>query len=566
MSEVSPYVPATRVAYFTMEIGIRPEIHTYAGGLGILAGDAARSSADLEFPMVFVTLASREGYLRQEIGPDGRQIAAPDPWQPEAYARPVGVMVAVEIERRPVWIRAWLYELRSVRGYAVPILLLDTDVSDNDPQDRSITNRLYAGGERNRLKQEIVLGIGGERLLRALGFRILTYHLNEGHAALLALSLLQHQTQASRKDGSSLTSPDVDRVRAMCVFTTHTPVKSGHDRFSYEDVAAILGDFAERGLLHRLAGTDSLDMSRLALNLSGYVNGVARRHAETAQQMFPGFEVRAVSNGAHIATWMHPVIAELFRRVIPNWEYEPEGLVKALQFSASELWSAHQHAKRELVAEVERRTGIVMSPETPLLGFARRMTGYKRPDLLFSDLERVRSIQAHQPFQVVIAGKAHPQDLEGQAHIAAIHAHMRQLPEMNIAFLPNYDMSVAALLVAGTDVWLNNPLPPLEASGTSGMKAALNGVLNFSVLDGWWLEGWDEGVTGWAIGLDEAYSGHIPHAGDLYQKLEEVVLPLFYRNRPRWIWMMQQAIARIGSEFNSHKMMRRYAGEAYVLY
>jgi starch phosphorylase len=564
MIDVTPYLRATRIAYFSMEIGLRPEMHTYSGGLGVLAGDAARSAADLALPMVFVTLVSRCGYLHQDIDSHGAQVDSPDPWNPEDYTDPAGVMVAVAIEGRTVWIRPWLYELKSPFGGQVPIILLDTNLKENDARDRSITDRLYGGNELDRIRQEIVLGIGGERVLRALGFAISTYHLNEGHAAFLALSLLlRYRREPLLAADESLTYA-IAQVREQCVFTTHTPVKTGHDRFEYSDVRRILGDIIELDRLKELAGLDLLNMTHLALSLSGYVNGVALRHAETAQSMFPGHRVRAITNGAHVPTWMHCNIATVLEKHLPHWASEPVSLLRTDEINAESLWSAHQHIKGELIAEIRRLTGVEMKSDVALLGFARRMTGYKRPDLLFTDLHRLLAINAKYPFQVVMAGKAHPRDEEGKALIQAIHAYMPKVKPLAVAFLPNYDMSIAARLVAGTDVWLNSPLPPLEASGTSGMKAAFNGVLNLSVLDGWWVQGWEEGVTGWAIGSDKDNPDATAHAADLYRKLENIVLPLYYSDRARWIWMMKQAIGKIGSVFNSQRMMRRYTTEAYV--
>jgi starch phosphorylase len=564
MIDVTPYLRATRIAYFSMEIGLRPEMHTYSGGLGVLAGDAARSAADLALPMVFVTLVSRCGYLHQDIDSHGAQVDSPDPWNPEDYTDPAGVMVAVAIEGRTVWIRPWLYELKSPFGGQVPIILLDTNLKENDARDRSITDRLYGGNELDRIRQEIVLGIGGERVLRALGFAISTYHLNEGHAAFLALSLLlRYRREPLLAADESLTYA-IAQVREQCVFTTHTPVKTGHDRFEYSDVRRILGDIIELDRLKELAGLDLLNMTHLALSLSGYVNGVALRHAETAQSMFPGHRVRAITNGAHVPTWMHGKIATVVEKHLPHWASEPVSLLRVDDINAESLWSAHQRIKGELIAEIRRLTGVDMKSDVALLGFARRMTGYKRPDLLFTDLHRLLAINAKYPFQVVIAGKAHPRDEEGKALIQAIHAYMHKVKPLAVAFLPNYDMSIAARLVAGTDVWLNSPLPPLEASGTSGMKAAFNGVLNLSVLDGWWVQGWEEGVTGWAIGSDKDNPDATAHAADLYRKLENIVLPLYYSDRARWIWMMKQAIGKIGSVFNSQRMMRRYTTEAYV--
>ena len=564
MTSIQPYLQRTRIAYLSMEIGIRPEMHTYSGGLGILAGDVARSAADLELPMVFVTLASSQGYLHQEIDRDGRQVDFPHPWEPGDWATMLDAMVAIRLEGRSVWIRPWLYELTCPLGNKVPIILLDTEIEQNDSRDRLITSRLYGGGEADRLKQEAVLGLGGERVLHALGFDIETYHLNEGHAALLALALLLRHKGDSGRPRSEGILYDTDAVRERCVFTTHTPVEAGHDRFDYGDVARILGDLIELDQLRRLAGEDRLNMTHLALNLSGYVNGVAQRHAETARHLFPGYRVRSITNGIHVGQWAQPAFARLFDDAAPNWRHEPETLIRADRLDDDAVQQAHQEAKTALIKEVGTRAGRMLDPNKPILGFARRMTGYKRPDLLFSDPERLRAISRHLPFQVVMAGKAHPHDDGGKDLIRQIGEHARALgDQVPVAFVPGYDMALAARLVSGCDVWLNTPLPPLEASGTSGMKAALNGVLNLSVLDGWWIEACEEGVTGWAVG-ELGQDGSEEHAARLYDKLEQVVLPLYHQDRARWTWMMKQAVARVGSLFNSHRMMRRYASEAYL--
>jgi starch phosphorylase len=292
--------------------------------------------------------------------------------------------------------------------------------------------------------------------------------------------------------------------------------------------------------------------------LSGYVNGVAQRHAVTAREMFPGFDVRAVTNGVHVGTWAHPAFANLYNHNFPQWMHEPEVLVRADNLNDTDLWSAHEQAKADLCKLVREQTGIELDPKIPIIGFARRMTGYKRPDLLLTDLGRLAGIAEKYPFQIVFSGKAHPADLAGKNSLQNIQKAMRQLAgRIPIAFLGNYDMAVAQVLVAGADVWLNTPLPPLEASGTSGMKAAVNGLLNMSMLDGWWVEGCIEGVTGWSIADGQ-------DASPLYEKLEHVVLPLYYENRTQWIWMMKQAVSKIACYFNSHRMMRRYAAEAYL--
>ena len=564
MSDLERLIPRTQIAYLSMEIALQPEIHTYSGGLGVLAGDTVRSCADLELPVVFVTLLSRAGYLRQEIDSDGRQVDGPDPWELGPWVEPLGAKIAVRIEGREVWVRPWLHLLKGGTGFQTPVLLLDTELDENAASDRELTDRLYGGDDAYRLKQEIVLGIGGFRLLRALGFEIHTYHLNEGHSALLTLELLRRHRLLPEMVRPGDCAYDTPEVRERCVFTTHTPVEAGHDRFPYPLVARLLGDAIELDQLKILAGEDCLNMTRLALNLSGYVNGVAERHAETAHRMFPGFRVRAITNGVHAPSWTCPSFARLFQGNFPEWQHEPEVLVRADQLPDDAVWDAHLAARRELLERIESICGVRLDPELPLLGFARRMTGYKRPELLFADLGRLRQIARRTPFQIVMAGKAHPRDADGKRLIERLHGHIRELGgAVPAVFLPNYDMALARHLVAGVEVWLNTPLPPLEASGTSGMKAALNGVLNFSVLDGWWVEAWIEGRTGWAIG-DDRSGGHQHDARDLYDKLENVILPLYHRDRAGWVWMMKEAISKIAYYFNSQRMMRRYASEAYI--
>jgi len=295
------------------------------------------------------------------------------------------------------------------------------------------------------------------------------------------------------------------------------------------------------------------------------VNGVARRHAETTAHLFPGYRIHAITNGIHVPTWAHEAFAGLFQANFPQWQHEPEILVRALQLPEEEIWRCHLEAKADLIGQVRSLTGIELDVDKPILGFARRMTGYKRPMLLFSDLERLTAIAARQSFQIVLAGKAHPRDFSGKEAIRRIHAVCRELAgRITCVFLPGYDLDLAKILLAGSDVWLNTPLPPLEASGTSGMKAALNGVLNLSVLDGWWVEACIDGVNGWAIGSDGDGGADRHHATALYDKLEATVLPLYYEDPAHWRWMMKQAIGTIAYYFNSQRMMRRYATEAYL--
>lgn len=566
MPSVEPFLPRTHIAYFSMEVAVRPEIHSYAGGLGILSGDTARSCADLELPVVFVTLLSRAGYFRQEIDAAGRQIEQPDWWDVERWCTPLNAMIAVEIETKPVWVRPWLYVHTCPHGHQIPILLLDTQLDQNAENDRSLTHYLYGGDDVYRLKQEIILGIGGIRVVQALGFDIHTYHLNEGHAALLTLELLNRWRVASEDLAPGEPPYDVAQVRSYCVFTTHTPVEAGYDRFSYDLFERLLPGFVELDTLKHLAGDDQLNMTRLALNLSDYVNGVARRHAETTGHMFPGYRIHAVTNGVHVGTWTHPAFAALYTSKLPQWQHEPETLVRALQLPDDGIWECHRAAKVDLLQLVRTSAGVVLDPDVLTIGFARRMTDYKRPLLLFEDLARLTALARKHPFQLVMAGKAHPRDEPGKEAIRRLHELCRELQgEVACVFLPDYDMRLAMTLVAGSDLWLNTPLPPMEASGTSGMKAALNGVLNLSVLDGWWIEACIEGVTGWAIGDDDSgATDEQKSASALYDKLEHTVLPLYYTDPARWRWMMKQTIGNIAYYFNSQRMMRRYATEAYL--
>lgn len=556
-----------RVAYFSMEIALRSEIPTYAGGLGVLAGDTMRSAADLELPLVAVSLISRAGYFKQEIDPQGRQIEHPAPWRPDEWARPLDAKIAVQIESRPVWITAWLYVLESPLGGREPVLLLDADLPENRADDREITHYLYGGDDLYRLKQEAVLGIGGVRMLNALGFKITMYHMNEGHSALLGLELLERNIYPRAHLRPGEPPYDVPRVRSLCRFTTHTPVEAGHDRFPYELVQQALGTPVSYDVLKALAGADRLNMTRLALNLSEYVNGVAKRHAETSGRMFPGYRVHAVTNGVHSYTWAAESFRRLYDQYAPGWRHEPEVLVRAdCCIPAAAILDAHAQCKARLLEVVRTATGVALDPQACTLGFSRRMTAYKRPDLLFSDLAQLRAIAQRQPLQIVLAGKAHPRDGGGKALIERLHACMRALAgQVNIAYVPDYDMSLAMTLVAGADVWLNTPLRPLEASGTSGMKAALNGVPSLSVLDGWWIEGCIEGVTGWSIGDSDSAQD----AQALYDKLQNVVLPLYYgQDGPGrgegWVEVMRGAISKNGAFFSSHRMMRRYGAEAYL--
>ena len=564
MDHVERFTHQSRIAYFSMEIALRPEVPTYAGGLGVLAGDTIRSAADLEIPLVAVTLVSRNGYFRQQLDAEGRQTEEPEPWDPARYATRLNAGVSVPIEGREVWVSAWLYLVQGHTGGQVPVILLDTDLPFNAKADRVITDRLYGGDATYRLKQEIVLGIAGFRMLRALGFDIRKYHMNEGHSALLSLELMRRFAYPPERVRPGEPSFDLPRVRETCVFTTHTPVEAGHDRFPYDMVSRVLGDYVDVATLRGLSGTDVLNMTKLALSLSEYVNGVAERHAETSRRLFPGQSVHSITNGVHANTWTGASFAALYDSWIPGWRHEPQLLVRADRIPDEAVWTAHSTQKKALVDWVRAQTGIELRADLPIIGFARRMTEYKRPDLLFGDAERLKRIAQARPFQLVLAGKAHPSDEPGKRLIALVHERLRQIrDDVQAVYLPDYNMSTALHLVSGADIWLNTPLRPLEASGTSGMKAAFNAIPSLSILDGWWVEGCIEGVNGWAIG-DPAEAASDQDRESLYRKLEDVVLPLYHENRPAWIAVMKGAVSKSASYFDSHRMMRRYVAEAYL--
>lgn len=564
MDQVDRFTRNSRIAYFSMEIALRPDVPTYAGGLGVLAGDTVRSAADLEVPLVAVTLVSRNGYFRQHVDAAGHQTEQPQPWDPERYATRLKAGVAVPIEGRDVWVSAWLYLVDGLTGGQVPVILLDTNLPFNAKDDRAITDRLYGEGTVYRLMQEAVLGIAGFRMLRALGFDTYKYHMNEGHSALLSLELMRRFAYPAELMRPGEPGFDLPRVRDMCVFTTHTPVEAGHDKFPYDMVARVLGDYVDIPLLKMLAGPDALNMTKLALGLSEYVNGVAERHAETSRRLFPGQSVHSITNGVHAATWTGTGFTALYDSWIPGWRHEPQLLMRADRIPADAVTTAHDSQKQALIEWIRTRYGVALRSDRPIIGFARRMTEYKRPDLLFSDVERLRRIARARPFQLVFAGKAHPSDQPGKHLIAFVHECLRQIrDDIPSVYVPDYDTEIALRLVGGTDIWLNTPLRPLEASGTSGMKAAFNGVPSLSILDGWWVEGCIEGINGWAIGdsLDTA-SSHDQEA--LYRKLEETVLPLYHDDRAAWTAVMKGAITKSASYFNSHRMMRRYVSEAYM--
>lgn len=555
------------VAYFTMEVALEKDIPTFAGGLGVLAGDTLKAAADLGLPLVAISLVHREGYFRQELDSAGNQIELPATWSPETRLEPVAASVSVTLENQPVTVRAWRYWVVGVGG-SIPVYLLDTSSPDNPPAYREITDQLYAANPRLRLMQEAVLGMGGVAMLRAMGYLAVTsYHMNEGHSALLGIQLARELGVDKGVDPSD--SHVIDEVRRHCVFTTHTPVPAGHDVFPFTLVKTVLGSTTAGMLQHvDVVKDDSLNMTHLALRLSRYVNGVAMRHREISSGMFPDQPVNAITNGVHAATWVSPPFQRLFDRHIPEWREENFNLRYVVGIDPHSIAEAHREAKEQLLEEVRQRTGRTLDASTFTIGFARRATAYKRADLLLDDLSGLRRIARDTgPFQIVYAGKAHPNDQGGKDIIRRIITAAREIgDDVPVIYLPEHSLELAALLVAGVDLWLNTPLKPQEASGTSGMKAALNGVPSLSVLDGWWVEGHVEGVTGWAIGEGWQDGGDADDdQQSLYEKLERNILPLYYTEPEKYVRLMQSTIALNGSFFTAERMVLQYAKAVYGL-
>lgn len=575
-----------KIAYFSMEIALESGIPTYGGGLGVLAGDTIRSAADLQVPVVAVSLVHRTGYFSQRFDEDGWQTEEPAEWRLEDFLVEMPARATVEIEGRTVLLRCWRYQVRGIGGYSIPVYLLDSCLPENSEWDRNLTHVLYGGDPCYRVCQEIVLGIGGVRMLRALGYRdVERFHMNEGHASLLTLELLREE---ARKAGHErIDVSDLAIVRPKCIFTTHTPVPAGHDQFPLNVVSRLLGcredfsdafasDVAGRVFGRRQPGSapkpfpdgqGMLNMTYLGLNMSRYVNGVAKKHGEVSRLMFAGYRIDAITNGVHAATWTSEPFQALYDRYIPDWRQDNFSLRHAESIPKEEIWDAHMQAKTQLLECVNNNGAQAMKADILTIGFARRATAYKRADLLFTDIERLKKLAAPGGLQIIYAGKAHPGDHDGKLLIQRIFRLKEELKDdINITFLANYSLELAKLMTAGVDLWLNTPQPPLEASGTSGMKAALNGIPSLSVLDGWWLEGLIEGITGWAIGdrnRQESASSRSEDANSLYAKLEQKIIPVFYQHRDRYIEIMRHAIAVNGSFFNTQRMLQQYVVSAY---
>lgn len=544
-------------AYFSMEIALKQEIPTYSGGLGVLAGDILKSAADLGVPMVGMTLLYKRGYFAQTIDKNGRQVEHPVEWNPRDFMTQLPNRVTLVMNKRQVTIGVWCYMLTGITGHPLPIYFLDTDLPENCPEDCELTAELYGGDNKYRLCQELLLGIGGLRLLRDMGYRnIKTFHLNEGHAGFLTLELLREQGYN-----------DINKIKNQVIFTTHTPVAAGHDFFSYDLINSVMEDNTAQ-ILRQHIGGNGLSMTDLALKLSRYVNGVSHKHALVSRAMFNNENIDWVTNGVHSTTWTCDSFAKLYDLRIPGWRHDPSRLMQALHIPSDEIWKAHQAAKMKLLAFVLEETGQQLDPDVLTIGFARRAATYKRADLVFTDLKRLIQIGAGK-VQFIFSGKAHPHDEPGKAIIQRINNIAKELgAKLPVIFIENYNMGPAKYITSGVDVWLNTPIRPREASGTSGMKCVHNGILNFSVLDGWWIEGCIEGHTGWAIGPEPTENELVEYdesldANDLYNKLEKEIIPTYYNDHKKWVSMMKLAIAVDASYFNTHRVVQEYCEKAY---
>jgi starch phosphorylase len=609
---VAPDYDRGPIAYFSMEYGVHESLAVYSGGLGVLSGDHCKSASDLGLPFVAVGLLYRHGYFRQTVDADGRQQHTyPEydfhrlPLRPASTHTGREVLVKVPLPGREVLVKAWVAQIGRV-----PLILLDTDLPQNDAADRPIANILYIRGREMRLVQELVLGIGGVKVLRALGIDPAVWHMNEGHSAFLQFERLREMVEERRMSFDEANAA----LAADSVFTTHTPVPAGNEQYDrelvrryLEDVCARIGIPVDFALEYGNAGTGegNFNLTALALRTSRFANGVSQLNSEVASRMWShllapppdgGPVIQPITNGVHPQTWVGPEIGELFQRAVGrNWPaqlLEPDAWMRVEAIPDEELWAAHnaqserlgrflRHRLREQFArhgaspdELRAVDGLFQA-DALTLGFARRFATYKRASLIFSDLDRLAALLGHaeRPVQILFAGKAHPADQPGQELIRKIF-QMSQEPRFRgrVFFVEDYDIRVASMLVQGVDVWLNTPRRPMEASGTSGMKAAMNGALNVSVLDGWWPEAYD-GINGWTIGNgDTAASEALQDDEDaeaLYRTLAESVTPTYYardeHGLPRaWIARMKRSLATITPRFSSTRMVADYAREAYL--
>jgi len=554
---------STQVAYISMEIAIDSNIPTYSGGLGVLSGDTVRAAADLELPMVGLCLCYSSGYFYQFFNEFGEQKEREIEWNFFYEFEKVEKPIKIKIEDKEVLVSAWLYRVIGQSGHILPIYLLTTDIEGNEDWMKEMTGSLYDSTSRwNRIVQEMILGIGGVKLLKSLGFNnIKTYHLNEGHGSFSIVELY------------NMLKGDLDKVREKVVFTTHTPVPAGHDRFNQNLVNKVFKERMPPEIRKIADDKGQFNMTFLGMGLSRYRNGVAKKHGQISREMFPQYEVDSITNGIHLPFWVSEPFQRMFDKKWPNWKAKPSILQNAIELDDLDIFDAHIENKFNLISYQKGHSWNLLDEELITIGFARRFATYKRATLIFHDIERLGKI-CQDKIQFIFAGKAHPKDTMGKDYIKKIHEKSEYLYDnygVKIVMMENYNMDLAQMLVSGCDVWLNTPNRYREASGTSGMKAALNGVLNFSVQDGWWLEGFRmNSMAGWAIGPNDSNpddpgvsnSWEID-SNALYETLENEIIPT-YLNHDEWLFKSKNAIA-LAAYFNTNRMMKEYAAKAYKL-
>jgi len=533
------------VAYLSAEIGLWSDLHTYSGGLGVLAGDHVKSAADRGVELVAVTLLYREGYGRQHLDSKGNQSETYPEIDPSEHLTDTGVELALPLDGTTLNARVWVTQVTGISGHVVPVYFIDTRHDLNKTEHAALGNRLYGGDDSTRLRQEYLLGVGGIRILKALGdWPLKGLHLNEGHCTFAAIEMLSQ----------GWTLAELSR---RTLFTTHTPVPAGHDRFSWQDVDAVVGNLLPENVRSFDGCEESCSMSHLAIALAGQVNAVSNLNAWVASTMFEGTHIEPITNGVHHLTWTTPPMKEIFDEHLHGWRNDPAILSHAGKIPDSALISARQQARAVLRDLVNASTGVELHEDRLTIGFARRFATYKRANLVFSDLERLRKIGAGK-IQFVFAGKAHSRDEGGKQLIRDIFAGAEQISdEIPVAFLEDYSMATGLAMTGGVDIWLNNPVRPMEASGTSGMKAAMNGVPNFSILDGWWPEACEHGVNGWAIGKAEDDRDDQRDVDSLYSVLENEVLQAWSVGEERWAHLMRAAIAT-SARFTGARMISDY--------
>lgn len=549
-----------KIAYFSMELELENFIKNYSGGLGILAGDILRSAADLRLPMIGITLLNNQGYFNQKINAAGEQEETIVDDYDFSHLKKIKDSAVIKIGQDNVKIGAWKYLIKGVDGFEIPVYLLDTNFPENKPIYQSLTGKLYGNDKEYRLLQEIVLGCGGFALLKSLGCDIKKFHINEGHGSFVAIS----QFLVSRR--KSLSDKITD-TKNKCVFTTHTPVKMANDIFPLDLVLKYQPDFPLA--IPEIIKDKQVNMTKLALYFSGYINGVAISHALVSHKMFPDYQIHAITNGVHSLTWTAPEFAVLYDKHLLNWRHSSLSLRNAFTIPTEEIWEAHQGAKKRLLKFVKEKSGIELEQNTFTIGLARRFTAYKRPLLLVSDIKRLIKISdTIGKIQIVYAGKAHPADMGGKKLVADLQMIIKKYQaQIKIVFLEGYDTDISKLMTAGVDLWVNTPLPPNEASGTSGMKAAHNGVPQLSTFDGWWREGYVRGKTGWTIRGDKfTTTGDVDYkdALSLYNLLEKEIIPFYYNNPQKWQEIMRFVIGINASFFNTERVLQEYVQNAYL--